>query len=214
MITQGKVLHHLSMAHASHSLFSGQFIHRQHLELFEATSDEKSCEQWMALYKNRANETKKDIQAMHEPCTMQIDLHEAAKKDIRQGIIQRKQEEKKFDRDEEMIMGINGGLHQARLKMKAHATLLGSMRRMREQKQHEMKAYWKRYYHWNLVKNGWSWNDESKFGRFYYIRQEELQCVKNASAEETARSISDKVWKIRKDLNVQLVKGLTDLIFV
>jgi len=202
------------MSHTAQSLPSQQMIDRQNLEECEKCSEEKSCDQWMTFYKNRANETKRDIQAIHAPYTTHMDRHEAVKRDIINGVRQKRQEERKIDRNEGEIARINDEIQQLRLRMQSHAQMGGSLRRIRQQKLHEMEIYWNRFYHWNLVKNGWSWNDDSKFGRFYYIRPETLECVMNASADDTIESISKRVWKIRKELNVELVSGLTELIFV
>ena len=206
---QNKVALHLSMAHPA------QFIDHRDFELLEKhkCSDEKSCDEWMTYYKNKANETKKHIIAMHKPWTMERDLHEAAKRAIKIGVQQKRQEKKKTDPNEEIIARINDELDEARIKLQSHAKKSTSMRRMREQKLHEMDQYWKRHYHWNLVKNGWSWNDDSRFGRLYYVRPEVLQCVMNAGADETVGSMTKKVWKIREELNVTLVEGILEVSF-
>ena len=191
-----------------------QTIDRQYFEQLEASTDNKQPEEWMDFYEAQANETKKRIIANHYEREESMDSFDAAKRDIKKGVSFLMKEKAKEQPDAVTIAGLNHAIDDARTRMKMHGKNSQKVMRRREQLFVQMDETWKRRNHWNLVKNGWSWNDQSKFGRFYYVTQEVLQCVLSASDDETAESISKKVMKIRKELNVELVQGLTNPIFV
>ena len=195
-------------------LIGQQTIDRQYFEQLEASTDNKQPEEWMDFYEAQANETKKRIIANHYEREESMDSFDAAKRDIKKGVSFLMKEKAKEQPDAVTLAGFNHAIQDARTRMKMHGKNSQNVMKRRKQLFDQMDETWKRRNHWNLVKNGWSWNDQSKFGRFYYVTQEVLQCVLSASDDETAESISKKVMKIRKELNVELVQGLTNPIFV
>lgn len=206
------------MAHTKVNQQNLQFIghqnfDHQHFEKKEASIDHQPAE-WMKSYKDQAADIKKEIIALHGEYEESQRNFEGAKREIRMKVLLKKEEEAKGQSDKVVIAGLNDEIQDARMRMQKYMQQGAIIRRKREQKNHEMDEYWKRYGHWNLIKNGWSYCDHTKHGRFYYVTQEVLQCVMNASDDETAESISKKVWEIREKLNVKLVQGLTDPIFV
>jgi len=200
--------------HQNQQFIGQQTIDRQHLEQLEASIDHVHPAEWMKLYEDKANAAKKDLITMHEEVTEIMDSLNGCKREIKLAVSAMMEQKAKTHPVKETIAGLMDEIQNVRTRMKRHVENRAVIRRKRGQKIDEMKEYWKRYDHWNLVDNGWSWNDQSKFGRFYYVRQEVLECVVNASDDETAESISKKVWKLRDKFNVKLVRGLTNPIFV
>lgn len=191
-----------------------QLIDQQSLEEYEEMMHDQKVD-WISWYANGMRERKKDIIELWGPLTRAEDQHEDMRRDFIAGVTEVTQEDKRGTLDDETFILLNEMNKEREMKLDLFAWEIGHLWRLRERKRREEEEYLKRYNHWKLIKRGWNWSDDHKYGRFYYMTEEELECVLNAGAEETAKSISKKVWKIRKRLNVKLTEGLpAPIIFV
>ena len=114
-----------------------QTIDHQYFEQFEASRGHKHPDEWMKLYADRANETKKEIISLHEEYMQSVDSLDAAKHAIRSMVHSKMQEQAKAQPDEVAIAALKDSIHKAVSQKTMHAKNIAMNQRKKEQKYHE-----------------------------------------------------------------------------